>query len=56
MSPFAIRGIEKEEIFTALESAILVAYKKEKFSGEEKEEELEATLLLSWIEKLGNSN
>ncbi|KKP93073.1 MAG: Transcription termination factor NusA [candidate division WS6 bacterium GW2011_GWC1_36_11] len=25
------RGIEKEEIFTALESAILVAYKKEKF-------------------------
>jgi N utilization substance protein A len=35
----AERGIEKEEIFTALESAILVAYKKEKFSGEEREEE-----------------
>lgn len=35
----AERGIEKEEIFTALESAILVAYKKEKFSEEEREEE-----------------
>jgi N utilization substance protein A len=33
----AERGIEKEEIFKALESAILVAYKKEKFSGEENE-------------------
>jgi N utilization substance protein A len=35
----AERGIEKEEIFTALESAILVAYKKEKFSEEERDEE-----------------
>lgn len=35
----AERGIEKEEIFTALESAILVAYKKEKFSEEEREED-----------------
>jgi N utilization substance protein A len=35
----AERGIEKEEIFKALESAILVAYKKEKFSGEENEED-----------------
>jgi transcription termination/antitermination protein NusA len=35
----AERGIEKEEIFTALESAILVAYKKEKYSEEEREEE-----------------
>jgi N utilization substance protein A len=39
----AERGIEKEEIFKALETAILVAYKKEKFvdidlSREEKEE------------------
>ena len=29
----AERGIEKEEIFLALESAILVAYKKEKFQN-----------------------
>jgi N utilization substance protein A len=41
----AERGIEKEEIFTALESAILVAYKKEKFSEDEREgEELESNL------------
>ena len=40
----AERGIEKEEIFEALESAILVAYKKEKYADliktyEEEEEE-----------------
>jgi len=35
----AERGIEKEEIFTALESAILVAYKKEKFNEEKRDEE-----------------
>lgn len=35
----AERGIEKEEIFTALESAILVAYKKEKFSEVERDED-----------------
>jgi len=35
----AERGIEKEEIFQALEEAILVAYKKEKFGLEVPEEE-----------------
>jgi N utilization substance protein A len=35
----AERGIEKEEIFQALESAILVAYKKEKYVNVEKEED-----------------
>jgi len=40
----AERGIDKEVIFTALESAILIAYKKEKFSNEEKEEELGSNL------------
>lgn len=34
----AERGVEKEEIFQALESAILVAYKKEKFIDSEKED------------------
>lgn len=34
----AERGIEKEEIFKALESAILVAYKREKYSNAEKVE------------------
>jgi len=34
----AERGIEKEEIFQALESAILVAYKKEKYTNVEKPE------------------
>ena len=37
----AERGIEKEEIFQALESAILVAYKKEKYATVEKEEDEE---------------
>jgi N utilization substance protein A len=37
----AERGIEKEEIFQALESAILVAYKKEKYTNVEKEEDEE---------------
>ena len=40
----AERGIEKEEIFTALESAILVAYKKEKFSDAERDEEVGSNL------------
>lgn len=37
----AERGIEKEEIFQALESAILVAYKREKYPIVEREEEEE---------------
>ena len=37
----AERGIEKEEIFQALESAILVAYKKEKYVNIEKDDEEE---------------
>jgi N utilization substance protein A len=49
----AERGIEKEEIFTALESAILVAYKKEKFSGEEKEEELGSNLTVELDRETG---
>jgi N utilization substance protein A len=35
----AERGIEKEEIFQALESAILVAYKKEKYTNIDRDEE-----------------
>ncbi len=38
------RGIEKEEIFTALESAILVAYKKEKFMDLNLSQEEEETM------------
>lgn len=35
----AERGIEKEDIFLALESAILVAYKKEKFANIDSDDE-----------------
>ena len=45
----AERGIEKEEIFQALESAILVAYKKEKYAdltkNYEEDDEDESCLL-----------
>jgi transcription termination/antitermination protein NusA len=37
----AERGIDKEEIFQALESAILVAYKKEKYSIQERDHQEE---------------
>lgn len=53
----AERGIEKEEIFLALESAILVAYKKEKFQNlnlsEEEEEKLGANLTVELDRETG---
>jgi transcription termination/antitermination protein NusA len=49
----AERGIEKEEIFTALESAILVAYKKEKFSEEEREDEVGSNLTVELDRETG---
>jgi N utilization substance protein A len=49
----AERGIEKEEIFTALEDAILVAYKKEKFSEEEREEDIGSNLTVELDRETG---
>jgi N utilization substance protein A len=49
----AERGIEKEEIFTALEDAILVAYKKEKFSEEEREEDMGSNLTVELDRETG---
>jgi len=53
----AERGIEKEEIFLALESAILVAYKKEKFQNlnlsEEEEEKMGANLTVELDRETG---
>ncbi len=53
----AERGIEKEEIFTALEAAILVAYKKEKFQNlnlsEEEEEKMGANLTVELDRETG---
>ncbi len=52
----AERGIEKEEIFQALESAILVAYKKEKYSPTDKEEDedLGSNLTIEMDRESGN--
>ena len=51
------RGIEKEEIFTALESAILVAYKKEKFQNlnlsQEEEESMGSNLTVELDRETG---
>jgi len=51
------RGIEKEEIFTALESAILVAYKKEKFMdlnlSQEEEESMGSNLTVELDRETG---
>jgi len=49
----AERGIEKEEIFKALEDAILVAYKKEKFSEEEREDEVGSNLTVELDRETG---
>ena len=52
----AERGIEKEEIFKALESAILVAYKKEKFFDVQTEnpEELGSNLSIELDRETGD--
>ena len=53
----AERGIDKEEIFLALEAAILVAYKKEKFQNlnlsEEEEEKMGANLTVELDRETG---
>lgn len=51
----AERGIEKEEIFQALESAILVAYKREKYSYiDEEKDEVGSNLSVELDRETGN--